>query len=181
MEHTDELTLGPSVTVLPKEGLILPVTLVVKEIKEALAWLVTVKTDGLTLGLPLKVHGVSETLVELVLDASGDLLVEADVKLADLLANPDEVCVLSAVREIDADIDSDFDPVAIGDWVSEPEMLFDLRAVTLDVVEALTDLLREGEPLEEPVLSELTEADLDILVETVELKEAADETIADPE
>jgi len=102
------------------------------------------------------------------------------VKLVDKLADPDELCVLIAVREIDAETDTDFDPATVGDWVIDPELLFDLRAVML-AIEPVLDFVTKGEALEVRVRSVVTEADLDILAEELILADPDDETIADPE
>ena len=48
-------------------------------------------------------------------------------------------------------------------------------------MEAVPDLLIKGEPLDERVISVVTEVDIDILAEPVELTEPDDETRADPE
>jgi hypothetical protein len=142
---------------------------------------ILVETEGLSLGLPLKVHGVCDIRAELVLVSTEDLLREADsVKLVDKLADPDELCVLIAVREIDAETDTDFDPATVGEWVIDPELLFDLRAVML-AIEPVLDFVTNGEALEVRVRSVVMEADLDILAEELILADPDDETIADPE
>lgn len=49
------------------------------------------------------------------------------------------------------------------------------------MVEAVTDLLIKGEPLEERVISVVTEVDIDILAEPVELADVEGEGAGDTE
>ncbi len=75
-----------------EEGVAKPVAVVISEL----------------LPLPLIEAILCETVLELVLIASGDLVTDA-VKLAVAVAIPDEVCVLTTVLEIEAEIVTDFE------------------------------------------------------------------------
>ena len=73
--------------------------------------LLVVVTDWLTLGLPLKVHGVFESIGEFVLDANGDLVYTEAVKLEVSEGILLEVCVLTTVLDIEAEAVTDFETI----------------------------------------------------------------------
>lgn len=85
-----------------KEGVAKPLALVVSEL--------------LPLPLPLIEAKLCEAMPDVLFDASGDLVTNAEpVKLE--LADPTvvEVCDLSAVFEVDADADTDFETPVVAD------------------------------------------------------------------
>jgi hypothetical protein len=144
-----------------EEGVAKPVAVVISEL----------------LPLPLIEAILCETVLELVLIASGDLVTDA-VKLAVAVAIPDEVCVLTTVLEIEAEIVTDFETTD-ADWLIDPEVRLEWTLVLLEVVEAVPDLV-EGDPLTVLVSVELTEDEPDTLTEAT-LADADDDSAADPE
>jgi len=69
----------------------------------------------------------------------------------------------------------------VADWLTDPELLFELKLVTVEVVDAVPHPLTDAEPLVDCVPFEVMDDDPDVLKEPVELKDADEEGAADPE
>lgn len=69
----------------------------------------------------------------------------------------------------------------VADWLTDPETLFVLPPVIVEVVEPVPDLLVEGDPLTVYETLEVTEPDPDILEDPVADKDADQEGAGDPE